>query len=153
MSEAAGAGGLDGLYQEIILDHYRHPRGAACLEHLPESRVHENPTCGDAIKVEVHSSGGVLGTVRFDNRGCAISTASASLMSELLSGREVRFARETAREFLRVMRGEGDPRSLEQWGDLSCLRGVIRFPVRVKCATLAWHALLDALAEAEAGAG
>jgi nitrogen fixation NifU-like protein len=141
----AGAGALDSLYQEIILDHYRHPRGAASLEHLPESRVHENPTCGDAIKVEVELEGELLRRVRFDNRGCAISTASASLMSELLSGRPWAEARQTAREFLRVMRGEADPASLEQWGDLACLRGVIRYPVRVKCATLAWHALLDAL--------
>jgi nitrogen fixation NifU-like protein len=135
---------LTDLYQEIILDHYRNPRGAAVLDHVPESKVHENPSCGDSIKVEV-SPGPEGARLRFEARGCAISTASASMMADLLSGMPVEEMRRRALAFIEVMRGERDPELLEQWGELASLRGVIRYPVRVKCATLAWHALLDAL--------
>jgi len=148
-SESAGLE-LEELYQEIILDHYRHPRGAAHLAHLPDSRVHENPTCGDAIKLEVAlEADGTLGAVRFDAKGCAISTASASLMSERMCGRQAAAARAEAERFIAVMRGQADPNDLDLWGDLACLKGVIRYPLRVKCATLAWHALLDALSDHE----
>ncbi|MBN1836241.1 MAG: SUF system NifU family Fe-S cluster assembly protein [Spirochaetales bacterium] len=139
-------GQLDELYQEIILDHYRNPRGAARLDHVPESRVHENPTCGDAVKLEVPiEADGTLGAVRFEGKGCAISTASASLMTERMSGRPAVEARAEAERFIAVMRGTEDPGILEGWGDLACLKGVIRYPLRVKCATLVWHALVDAL--------
>lgn len=134
------------LYQEIILDHYRRPRGAANLSHIPESKVHENPACGDSIKVEVtRGPEGVLKKVRFDAKGCAISIASASLMSGLLAGKSLTEVRRSARRFIEIMRGEGNPELLDRWGEMACLKGIIRYPVRVKCATLAWHALLDAL--------
>jgi nitrogen fixation NifU-like protein len=137
---------LDELYQEIILDHYRNPRGAARLDHIPESRIHENPTCGDAVKLEVPvRPDGTLGEVRFEGRGCAISTASASLMTARLSGRPLEQARADAERFIAVMRGDVQAEVLDEWEDLACLKGVIRYPLRVKCATLAWHALLDAL--------
>ena len=143
---------LDELYQEIILDHYRNPRGAARLDHVPESRVHENPTCGDAVKLEVPvKADGTAGPIRFEAKGCAISTASASLMSERLSGRPLEEARAEAERFIAVMRGAEDAGILDGWGDLACLQGVIRYPLRVKCATLAWHALLDELADSAAG--
>jgi nitrogen fixation NifU-like protein len=136
---------LTELYQEILLDHYRRPRGAARLDHLPQSRVHENPTCGDSIKVEVQGGADGRIEVRHEAHGCAISTASASMMSERLSGATAAEARETALEFLRILRGEQGADALDQWGDLASLKGVLRLPVRVKCATLAWHALLDSL--------
>ncbi len=137
---------LTELYQEILLDHYRRPRGAARLDHVPSAKIHENPTCGDAIKVEVQSGpDGRIAAVRFEAHGCAISTASASMMSERLRGATVAEARESARSFLRILRGEVEAGALDQWGDLASLKGVIRLPVRVKCATLAWHALLDSL--------
>jgi nitrogen fixation NifU-like protein len=136
------------LYQEIILDHYRNPRGAAVLDHLPESKVHENPACGDSIKVEVlEKPEGTVKEVRIEVRGCAISTASASLMTGILAGKTVGEARRTANSFIQVMRGEGNAELLDGWGEIACLKGIIRYPVRVKCATLAWHALLDALPE------
>jgi nitrogen fixation NifU-like protein len=140
---------LSELYQEILLDHYRRPRGAAKLDHIPQAKAHENPTCGDSIKVEVlpGPDGGV--EVRFDARGCAISTASASMMSERLRGATPGEAREAALQFLRILRGDVQADSLDQWGDLASLKGVIRLPVRVKCATLAWHALLDSLPSAD----
>jgi nitrogen fixation NifU-like protein len=139
---------LEDLYQEIILDHYRNPRGAARLDQVPESRVHENPTCGDAVKLEVPlGEDGSVGDIRFEGKGCAISTASASLMTERMSGRPRAEVRAEAERFIAVMRGEEDPETLDEWDDLACFKGVIRYPLRVKCATLAWHALLDALAE------
>ena len=110
----------------------------------------ENPTCGDAVKLEAPvEPDGTLGAVRFDAKGCAISTASASLMTERLSGRPLAEARADAERFIAGMRGEAEAGTLDEWDDLACLKGVIRYPLRVKCATLAWHALLEALAEAE----
>jgi nitrogen fixation NifU-like protein len=137
---------LTELYQEILLDHYRHPRGAARLDHVPQARAHENPTCGDSIKVEVQCGpDGRVAAVRHEAHGCAISTASASMMSERLRGATPAEARQTALQFLRILRGEREADTLDEWGDLASLKGVIRLPVRVKCATLAWHALLDSL--------
>jgi nitrogen fixation NifU-like protein len=138
--------GFDDLYQEIIMDHYRHPHNA---EHLNDvaAQVHENPACGDAIKVVPRLADGRITKVVFDTKGCAISTASASMMSALLSGRSIAEARGIMKEFLEIMRNRGDGARLEQWGDLAALRSVMHFPVRVKCATLAWHALEQSLAE------
>jgi len=137
---------LDDLYREVILDHYRRPRNAADLSHVPEASVHENPTCGDSLKLEVVTGpDGKVSRIRHETKGCAISVASVSLMSEQLEGKSVEEAREIARSFIRMMRGDDNPADLERWGDLAALQGVSRFPVRVKCATLAWHALLESL--------
>lgn len=134
---------FDDLYQEIIMDHYRSPRGAAKLDNIPQSMAHENPTCGDSIKLEVVvGEGGVLDSVRFDGRGCAISTASASLMTESLGGLPVTEARERAATFIKALRGELPVAVLDSMGDLAAFKGIATFPVRVKCATLAWHAFL-----------
>ncbi len=137
---------FDELYQEIILDHYRRPRGAAKLDHIPESAVLENPTCGDAIKVEVtRSPDGSSIEVRFENKGCAISTASASLMTLSVAGKSPDEARKIALSFIGALRGEESLELFDAMGDLVALKGVAGFPVRIKCATLAWHALLAAL--------
>jgi len=137
---------FDELYQEIIMDHYRSPRGAAKLDHVPQAMAHENPTCGDSIKLEVVvGEGGRLERVRFDGHGCAISTASASLMTESLHGLSVADARERADTFIKALRGEIPASVLDTMGDLAAFKGLASFPVRVKCATLAWHALLVSL--------
>ena len=137
---------FDELYQEIIMDHYRSPRGAAKLDHVPQAMAHENPTCGDSIKLEVVvGEGGRLDCVRFDGHGCAISTASASLMTESLRGLSVADARERADTFIKALRGEIPASVLDTMGDLAAFKGLASFPVRVKCATLAWHALLVSL--------
>jgi len=137
---------FDELYQEIILEHYRKPRGAARLDHVPDSAILENPTCGDAIKVEVTKSpDGSSIEVRFENRGCAISTASASLMTMTIDGKSPDEARRIALSFIGALRGEESLDLFDTMGDLVALKGVAGFPVRVKCATLAWHALLAAL--------
>jgi nitrogen fixation protein NifU and related proteins len=137
---------FDDLYQEIIMDHYRSPRGAAKLDNIPQAMAHENPTCGDSIKLEVVvGEGDVLERVRFDGHGCAISTASASLMTESLGGLSVTDARERANTFIKALRGEIPVSVLDSMGDLAAFKGLATFPVRVKCATLAWHAFLVSL--------
>ncbi len=133
------------LYREIILDHYRNPRGAARLDHVPEEMAHENPVCGDSLKLEVRRRDGRVEWARFEGRGCAISMASASMMTELVRGRTVEEVLGLADTFTRVMRGEEPPERLETYGDLAALGGVVNFPLRVKCATLAWHALKKSL--------
>ena len=139
---------FDELYQEIIMDHYRRPRGAARLDHLPDSLVMENPTCGDSIKLEaLRGEDGRIVEVRHDGHGCAISTASASLMTEFTRGKSRDEAIAAAERFIGSLRGEGGPDALEAMGDLVALKGVARLPARVKCATLAWHALLRSLKE------
>lgn len=137
---------FDELYQEVILDHYRRPRGAARLDHVPDSAILENPTCGDSIKVEVSLSpdGSFLGA-RFESKGCAISTASASLMTLAVADHSLEEVRAIAWSFIRTLRGDDPIEALDEMGDLAAFKGVVKFPVRVKCATLAWHALLEAL--------
>lgn len=139
---------FDDLYQEIILDHYRNPRNAATLDDVPDEMVHENPSCGDSIKLRIDvDPEGVVKQITFDGKGCAISTASASIMTEVMSGKTVAEVREGIDRFAGIMRGEIQADALEEWGDLACLQGVISYPLRVKCATLAWHALESALPE------
>ncbi len=137
-----GIGNLDDLYMEIILDHYKFPRNKADLSHLNDDELHENPSCGDSIKIEViMREDGRIQEAKHDGHGCAISTASASLMTERLPGKTAEEAREFINVFLKVLRGEKSVKCLDEWGDLTVLGGVVQFPLRVKCATLAWHAL------------
>ena len=146
MNGAGYASPLDDLYMEIILDHYKNPRNKADLSHIGEDSVLENPSCGDTVKLEVAlGTDGRIASVRFDGHGCAISTASASLMTERLPGMTPDEAREFTSVFLAVLRGEDSPERLEEWGDLAVLGGVAKFPMRIKCATLAWHALENSL--------
>lgn len=143
---------FEDLYQEIILDHYRHPRNFDDLAEVDDEEVYENPTCGDSVKlvVDVAEDGTVEG-IRYNSKGCAISVASASLMSERLKGLPVKAAIEKVDEFMSILRGENKEEGLEEWGDLIALEGVAQYPLRVKCATLAWHALRHALARKLAG--
>jgi nitrogen fixation NifU-like protein len=142
---------FDDLYQEIILDHYRNPRNFGKIEENGVSVEHENPVCGDQIKLMVMlNEANVVEQVKFSGHGCAISMASASIMTEEMQGKTLTQARAMIQKFLKTMRGEIDPEFLDEPGDLVALMGVIKFPVRVKCATLAWHALADALEKSEA---
>ena len=141
MMHSQGMGGLDDLYMEIILDHYKSPRNKADLSHIDDDQVHENPSCGDSVKLEITlGDDGKISSVRFDGHGCAISTASASLMTERLPGLTTEEGIDFINIFLQVLRGDIPPERLEEWGDLAVLGGVVQFPMRVKCATLAWHA-------------
>jgi len=139
---------LDDLYQDIILDHYKHPRHAAKL--TPEEALvdEENPTCGDQILLTLDLEDGCVTNVRYAAHGCAISVASASMMSELLTGKPEAEARQLIQDFVAVMKGEKDLDP--ELGDVVALEGVKKFPLRIKCATMSWHALLHALEKRKA---
>jgi nitrogen fixation NifU-like protein len=135
------------LYQEIILDHSRHPRHFGPLSAASHVAEGHNPLCGDRVKVYLRVDGnGRIDDVSFEGRGCAISVASASLMTEMLIGRRIEDAEKLMGGFLHLVKGENVD-SLE--GDdrerLEVMAGVSAFPMRVKCATLAWHAMKAAL--------
>jgi nitrogen fixation NifU-like protein len=136
---------LRGLYQEVLLDHFRSPRNRGHLATATGRAEGHNPLCGDRLAVEVQIDGETLQAVAFEGSGCAISIASASLMTEAIQG-QTRAAIEEL--FERFRRGvTGDPGAdVEALGKLAVLCGVKDFPMRVKCATLAWHTLVAALA-------
>ena len=138
---------LRDLYQEVILDHNRRPRNC----HRPHDANHEargdNPLCGDRVAVYVTLADGVVRDVGFEGRGCAISTASASLMTEMVKGKTAAEARVLFKRFQEIVTGrtadsDEDPVDVEK---LAVLAGVSEFPMRVKCATLCWHTLAAAL--------
>lgn len=131
---------LDDLYQEIILDHYKNPRHARKLSDAEAMIDEENPTCGDHIKLTARVADGKVADVAIDCAGCAICTASASIMSEMVIGRPVEWATDYGKRFTGLMRGQGSMTD-DELGDLVALKGVTKYPLRVKCATMGWHAL------------
>lgn len=135
---------LQALYQEIIVDHYKHPRGRGLLAEPTGEAHHINPTCGDEATVQVALKGGAL-VIGYEGQGCSISQASASVMSELLSGASPDVAARTRDAFVELMhsKGAGDPDE-EVLGDAVAFAGVAKYPARVKCALLPWMALQDA---------
>ena len=135
---------LDELYREVILDHAGHPRNRGVLDPADAVREGANPLCGDEIRLFLIVRDCVVQDVRFDGRGCSISQASASMMTEGIKGRPIEEVRRLIGEFKGMMHGGPAEDGL---GDLAALQGVRRFPVRVKCATLGWITLEDALAE------
>jgi nitrogen fixation protein NifU and related proteins len=152
--------GLEDLYREIILDHYRNPRNRGELPTPPAHKVEGfNPLCGDEIVVYLDVSDGRVTDLRIGGQGCSISQSSASMMSAAVKGKTVPEARATIRAFKGMMsiheqRLDGDD-ALEddeaeidpdvKLGDLEALQGVVKFPVRIKCATLSWNTLAQAL--------
>ncbi len=136
---------LESLYQEIILDHYKHPRGQGLLPEPLGSAHHVNPTCGDELTVEVGlgPDGGLL--IGYAGQGCSISQASASVMSELVTGLSVDEAEAIRLAFVEMMhaKGTGEPDE-EILGDAVAFAGVAKFPARIKCALLGWMAMQDA---------
>lgn len=140
---------LDELYREIILDHYSRPRNRGKLVSPDIAVEGVNPSCGDEISLYARVRDGRLEEVRFEGRGCSISQASASMMTEAVRGRTLAAAEELVDRFKGMMHGE--PPDEQQLGDLVALQGVRRFPVRIKCATLAWVALQQGIREYQAG--
>jgi nitrogen fixation NifU-like protein len=138
---------LEELYQEVILDHSRRPRNFGVME-KPDVLVHgDNPACGDEIHLGVQfGPDGKLQEIKFSGQGCAISQASASMMTAKLKGKSREEAAEMTRTFTRLVTGGGADQS-KSLGDLQLLQGVRKFPQRVKCAMLAWRALEQALAQ------
>jgi nitrogen fixation NifU-like protein len=148
---------LDQLYQEIILDHYKHPHGRGLREPAdPGQRVaeahHVNPTCGDEVTVRVAVGADVLTDISYDGMGCSISQASASVLHELLRGQVVGRAVTVHEAFVELMSGRGQVTPDEDvLGDGVAFAGVARYPARVKCALLPWMAFKDAAARAGVG--
>ncbi len=148
--------GLEDLYREIILDHYRTPRNRGELP-TPPAVVAEghNPLCGDEIKVYLAVDDGVVTDIKVGGQGCSISQSSASMMSQAVKGKTLDEVRGLVRRFKGMMsiedaedaEGNGDASGVAL-GDLEALQGVVKFPVRIKCATLAWNTLTEALASA-----
>lgn len=139
-----GGGLLDDLYREIILDHYRRPRNHDPLQTPTCSADGANPLCGDQIHLEVSLDGDTIDEIAFAGAGCSISQASTSMMTEYVKGRTVREAREGAEAFQRMMT-TGEVVDVEGFDDIDALQGVAKFPARVKCASLAWKTLEQAL--------
>ncbi len=156
--------GLEDLYREIILDHYRSPRNRGELPSPPARRVEGfNPLCGDEVVLYVDiDDAGRVADIKVDGQGCSISQSSASMMSAAIKGRSLDEAHRLVRAFKAMMsihehRLDGDGQQVEEavlpdpgvpLGDLEALRGVVKFPVRIKCATLAWNTLTQGLDEA-----
>ena len=144
------------LYQDIILDHGRHPRNFRTIEHPTHFAQGYNPLCGDRVMIYLTLDGDRITDLSFQGRGCAISTAAASLMTEILRGKTINDARALFAQFhARVTGGEPTEALTEPLADemerLEPLTGVKAYPARVKCATLSWHALEAALKSGAAG--
>ena len=135
------------LYQEIILDHSRHPRHFGSLADANRSAEGFNPLCGDKVKIDLVVDGeNRISDVAFDGKGCAISVASASLMTEMLKGRTIGEAEQLMGGFLELVKGESaEGLDADDREHLEVMAGVSEFPMRVKCATLAWHTMKSAL--------
>jgi len=135
------------LYQEVILDHSRHPRHFGPLERATHNGEGHNPLCGDRVKVHIVVDGeDRIADIKFEGRGCAISQASASLMTDMLAGRTLAEAEKLMAGFLHLVKGEDAGELSEDDRErLNVMAGVSAFPMRVKCATLAWHTMKSAL--------
>ncbi len=139
------------LYQEVILDHSRHPRHFGALDNATHRADGHNPLCGDRVTVMLALDGaGRVADIRFQGKGCAISQASASMMTEMLAGRTVAEAEKLMEGFLHLVKGEeASSLSADDREHLDVMSGLSEFPMRVKCATLAWHTFKNAVEEGE----
>lgn len=142
---------LDDLYRELILDHYRDPRGQAVLERPDRRAEGQNPLCGDECTVALALAGDRVRQVQFRGRGCSISVASGSMMAGEIEGRSLDEVRALEASVRGMLQGRGWKGPIEA-GDLEALEGVSKFPVRVKCALLPWSTLLEALARGDGAA-
>ncbi len=148
--------GLEDLYMEIILDHYRDPRNHGEL--APPAHMAEgfNPMCGDEIKVFLDLEDGQIKKIRIGGQGCSISQASASMMTTLVEGKSIEDVKHISKAFKSMMaiheEGEEEVPQDIDLGDLEALQGVVQFPLRIKCAILSWHTLEQGLREIDASA-
>ena len=134
---------LDELYRELILEHYKSPRNRGRLDQPDIANRGHNPLCGDDVEVSLQIADGKVQDVRFQGKGCSISQASASMMTEAIKGKSTDEARALVDGFKAMMKGEAEPD--ETLGDVEALQGVKRYPVRIKCAMLAWTTLEEGL--------
>ena len=144
--------GLEDLYREIILDHYRTPRNRGELDPPAVRAEGHNPLCGDEIQVYLQVDDGVVTDIKVSGQGCSISQSSASMMSQAVKGKNLSEVHALVRRFKGMMsiedaEGEADAGVEIKLGDLEALQGVVKFPVRIKCATLSWNTLLEAMSQ------
>lgn len=138
------------LYQEVILDHNKSPRNYRRMEDADRKVDGYNPLCGDHFTLFVKLENGIIKDISFEGAGCAISKASASVMSSAVKGKTIQEAEELFNQFHALVRGEADPmEDFDNLGKLAAFSGVSEYPARVKCATLAWHTLHSALTSKE----
>jgi len=139
--------GLEDLYREIILDHYRTPRNRGELDAPAVSAEGHNPLCGDEIEVFLTVDNGIISDIKIGGQGCSISQSSASMMSAAVKGKPVAEARALIHRFKHMMSidEDGEPDTSAPLGDLEALQGVVKFPVRIKCAVLSWNTLAEGL--------
>lgn len=135
---------LDDIYKEVILDHYKSPRNKRELSDATVRCTRNNPLCGDEITVFANLEDGKVLEASFDGAGCSISQSSASMMTEAVTGVTVEQAEALAERFRGMMAGEVEPDE-DAFGDLVALKGVVKYPIRIKCAVLAWDVLQEAL--------
>ncbi|MBY6435201.1 Fe-S cluster assembly sulfur transfer protein SufU [Rhodococcoides kroppenstedtii] len=140
---------MDAMYQEVILDHYKHPHGRGLRDPFDTEVHHVNPTCGDEVTLRVHVVDGTVADVSYDGQGCSISQAATSVLTDQVTGRAVTDALRTVDAFAEMVgsrgRVEGDEDVI---GDGIAFAGVAQYPARVKCALLGWMAFKDAVAQA-----
>ena len=143
---------LESMYQQIILDHYKHPQHRALPEAFDAEVHHVNPTCGDEVTLRVHLEGDTIADVSYQGMGCSISQASVSAMYDLVVGKSVTEALDTGEHFMRLMQSKGDATVAEkledELEDAVAFAGVSKYPARIKCALMSWMALKDASARA-----
>jgi nitrogen fixation NifU-like protein len=138
------------LYQQVILDHNKSPRNFRKIDNANKSAEGYNPLCGDRINIYLIVEDDIVKDISFQGSGCAISKASASLMSSIVKGKTVQEAEELFNKFHNLITGKlGDNFDLDELGKLAVFAGVREFPVRVKCASLAWHTMMSAVNENE----
>ena len=145
--------GLEDLYREIILDHYKSPRNRGMLEPPAVRTEGHNPLCGDEIEVYLLVSDGVVSDIKIGGQGCSISQSSASMMSAAVKGKPIADVRALISRFKHMMsidESGTEPDTSAPLGDLEALQGVVKFPVRIKCAVLSWNTLAEALDAASA---
>ncbi len=141
---------LDDLYRDVVMDHYKNPRGREPLERVDLHAEGANPSCGDEVGLDLQVEEGRIQKVGVRGRGCAVSTASGSILAEMVEGLTLEEAARVARRMKDALKGEIGPGEIDM-GDLEALTGVRKFPVRIKCALLPWVTLLQALLEKEGG--
>ncbi|HWO77151.1 MAG TPA: SUF system NifU family Fe-S cluster assembly protein [Bacillus sp. (in: firmicutes)] len=137
---------LDTLYRQVIMDHYKNPRNKGQLENGTLTIDMNNPTCGDRIHLTMKVDDGIVKDAKFEGEGCSISMASASMMTQIIKGKEVETALRLSNVFSDMMQGKDYDDSIDL-GDIEALQGVAKFPARIKCATLAWKAMEKGLKE------
>jgi nitrogen fixation protein NifU and related proteins len=139
---------LDQLYRQVIMDHYKNPRNKGSLEDGSFTIDMNNPTCGDRIHLTLKVEDGVVQDAKFDGEGCSISMASASMMTQIVKGKEIDEALKLSKIFSDMMQGNEYDEDVDL-GDIEALQGVAKFPARIKCATLAWKAMEKGVKEEE----